>query len=167
VGAQVLFYFIGTENFQKSVGVSILQPVLTWGNGHTGWNMASWNCCPQGQTWTSGFLLNLKAGGTVNGVIDQSGANWKITSTYNGQSVTLTIAANSRDFNWVDVTLETYSVTECTEFAAGPITFSDMKLTLQGGTVNSPVWVPWKEPTECGGSLKVVSPSEITIDHTT
>src|SRR5690348_7745971 len=29
--SQVLFYFIGAENFQSGVGVTILQPVLTWG----------------------------------------------------------------------------------------------------------------------------------------
>jgi len=166
-GEQVLFYFIGTENFQKSVGVSILQPVLTWGNGHSGWNMASWNCCPQGQTWTSSFLTNLRAGGSVSGIIDQSGSNWQVTSSYNGQNVVLTVPSAARDFNWVDVTLETYSVTSCTEFPASPIYFSNMVLTLSGGTSQSPTWAPWKEPTECGGSLKVMSPAEIEIDHST
>jgi len=164
---QVLFYFIGSENFQSNVGVSILQPVLTWGNGHTGWNMASWNCCPQGETWTSSFLTGLKAGGTVSGVIDASGANWAVTSSYNGQNVVLTVPSAQRDFNWVDVTLETYTVTSCGEFPAGPETFSNMKLILTGGTVNVPTWTPWKEPTECGGSLTVVSPSQIVIDHST
>jgi len=164
-GNQVLFYFIGSENFQSSVGVSILQPVLTWGNGHTGWNMASWNCCPQGETWTSAFLTNIKAGGSVSGIIDASGANWVVTSTYNGQSVKLTVPSAQRDFNWVDVTLETYSVTACGQFPGGPLTFSDMKLTLTGGKQQTPTWAPWQEPTECSGSLTVTSPSQITIDH--
>jgi len=165
---QVLFYFIGTENLKSSSQVSILQPVLTWGNGQTGWNMASWNCCPGNQTWHSNSLLNLKAGGSVSGKIDQSSSSaWTITSTYNGQNAVLTVPTISRDFNWVDVTLETYDVVSCQDFPTSAVTFSSMALTLTGGTKESPSWQPWKEPTECGGSLTVVSPSEIKIDHTT
>jgi len=163
---QVLFYFIGTENLKSSSQVSILQPVLTWGNGQTGWNMASWNCCPGNQTWHSNSLLNLKAGGNVYGEIDTSGSSWTITSTYNGQNVVLTVPTISRDFNWVDVTLETYDITSCEQFPSSAETFYNMSLTLSGGTKSTPVWAPWSEPTECSGSLTVVSPSEIKISHT-
>jgi len=166
---QVLFYFIGTENLRGTVGISILQPVLTWGNGHSKWNMASWNCCPGGETWTSSFLTNIAAGSTVSGVIDMSsnGKNWTVTSTYNGQNVVLTVPTAQRDFNWVDVTLETYTVGSCTEFPSGPCTFSDMALTLSGGSTNSPSWtLDSAEPSECGGKVTITSPSEVSIQHT-
>jgi len=166
---QVLFYFIGTENLRGTVGVSILQPVLTWGNGHSKWNMASWNCCPGGETWTSSFLTGLKAGGTVSGVIDMTsgGKNWTVTSTYNGQNAVLTVPTAQRDFNWVDVTLETYTVSSCEEFPSGSCTFSDMVLTLAGGTSNSPTWtLDSSEPSQCGGSVTITSPSQVSISHT-
>jgi hypothetical protein len=162
---QVLFYFIGTENFQSGVTVSILQPVLTWGNGYNGWSMASWNCCPQGQTFESDSLEGLSAGDSAFGVIDlSSSSNWTITSTWNGQTVNLTVPLAQRDFDWCDVTLETYSVTSCGEFSNGPMTFSNMQLTDSSG-YNTPNWQPGTEPTECDGSLTVTSPSEITIQH--
>jgi len=166
---QVLFYFIGTENLSGTAGVSILQPVLTWGNGHSKWNMASWNCCPGGETWTSSFLTNIQAGGTVSGVIDttNNGQNWTVTSTYNGQNVVLTVPTASRDFNWVDVTLETYTVTSCQQFPSGPCTFSDMALTVTGGTSNTPTWkLDSAEPSECGGKVTITSPSQVSIQHT-
>jgi len=166
---QVLFYFIGTENLQGSGILSILQPVLTWGNGHSKWNMASWNCCPGGQTWTSSFLTNIQAGGTVSGVIDTTsgGADWSVTSTYNGQNVVLTVPTAQRDFNWVDVTLETYTVTSCQQFPAGACTFENMALTVSGGASNSPSWtLDSAEPSECAGKVTVTSPSTVSISHT-
>jgi hypothetical protein len=36
-----------------------------------------------------------------------------------------------RDFNWVDVTLETYYVTQCNQYANGPASFFDMKLVVR------------------------------------
>jgi len=163
--SQVLFYFIGTENFQSGIQVSILQPVLTWGNGINGWNMASWNCCPQGQSHESASLQGIGAGNSVTGLIDQSsGNNWTITSTWNGQSVNLIIPAAQRDFDWIDATLETYSVTNCNMFPDGPAVYTNMALTLAGGSPNSPSWQP-SGPTECQGQLTVQSPSEITISH--
>jgi len=163
--SQVLFYFIGTENLSQGQ-LSILQPVLTWGNGYNGWSMASWNCCPQGQTIESESLDGLNAGDTAFGLIDfSSPTNWTVTSTWKGETVKLSVSAAGRDFNWCDVTLETYTVRNCNEFATGPMTFSNMQITDQTGTV-TPNWQPWSEPTECNGQLTVQSPSTIIIQHT-
>jgi len=163
--SQVLFYFIGTENFQSGVGVSILQPVLTWGNGIDGWSMASWNCCPSGQTHESSPITGFGSGDTVFGQIqnDNSG-NWNIISSFGSQQTTLTVADAGRTFDWTDVTLETYSVTTCDEFPPGPMVFSDMAMTLQTGDDVTPNWSP-TGATECDGSLSVDSPSQITITH--
>jgi len=166
---QVLFYFIGAVNFQKTPQETILQPVLTWGNGHSKWNMASWNCCPNGETWTSSFIENIPAGSTLNGLIDISSnaENWTVSSVFGNQVVNLTVPANdqgTKNFTWLDATLETYRVTQCSEFPTSPFVFSNMVATLIDGTPLTPSWNP-TGPTECGGSLVVNDPSKITIDH--
>jgi len=164
---QVLFYFIGTENTNSGT-LSILQPVLTWGNGHSKWNMASWNCCPNGEPHTSDFIENIPDAASLGGVIDMSSdtTQWSVDSTYGSQKVTLTVPTADRNFNYCDVTLETYGVTQCSQMASSPMQFSNMALTLVGGTPDTPNWSSGQEPTECGGSLTINSPQQITITHT-
>jgi len=163
---QVLFYFIGTQNNgQAGVGTTILQPVLTWGNGLNGWSYASWNCCPAGQQQESTPFQGFGPGATLQGAIAASGSNWVVTSSWSGKSTSLTVADAARDFNWVDVTLETYSVTTCGEFPNGPMVVSNMVLTLQNAGV---VQVPWGKntgATECNGVLTINSPTQVTITH--
>jgi len=165
-GSQVLFYFIGTQNNDQGSGdITILQPVLTWGNGINGWSFASWNCCPAGQQQESNPIQGFSAGQTVSGSIVSDGTNWVITSTANGQNTVLTVPDASRDFDWVDVTLETYTVTSCSQFPNGPMVFSNMVLTIaNAGRVNA-AWADETGATECGGSLAINSPSQITITH--
>jgi len=163
-GSQVLFYFIGTENFQSGVGVTILQPVLTWGNGINGWSIASWNCCPSGQQHESSPLTGFGPGASLYGAIAQAGGSWNVVSKYGGQQTVLTVAAAGRTFDWTDVTLETYSVTTCSQFASGPMTFSSMAMYVSGGSQVTPSWQP-TGATECNGRLVVQSPSLITITH--
>jgi hypothetical protein len=163
---QVLFYFIGTENFQTSGTLTILQPVLTWGNGLNGWSIASWNCCPSGMQTESTPFQGFGAGDTLYGSIQASGGNWVVISSWpaSGQSTTLSVPSANRDFDWIDVTLETYTVTSCNQFPNGPMVFSDMVFTDQSGQT-SPVWTDDTGPTECGGNLVINSPSQITITH--
>jgi len=162
---QVLFYFIGTENFQSGVGVSILQPVLTWGNGINGWSMASWNCCPSGQSHESNPITGFGSGNTLFGqIINPNNGNWNVVSGFGSQTTTLTVADAGRTFDWTDVTLETYSVGACNQFPPGPMTFSGMVMNLQGGGQITPNWSPTGD-TECNGQLTVNSPSSITITH--
>jgi len=163
-GSQVLFYFIGTENFQSGVGVTILQPVLTWGNGINGWSVASWNCCPSGQSHESNPLVGFGSGSTLYGLIDKSGDTWGVTSQWGSQQTTLNVANNGRTFDWTDVTLETYSVASCNEFATGPMVFSGLTMTLTDGSHPTPQWSP-TGPTECGGKLTVNNPTNIVIQH--
>jgi len=158
---QVLFYFIGTQNNQGST-VTILQPVLTWGNGLNGWSFASWNCCPSGQQQESNPIQGFGAGDTLQGAIQASGGNWVITSTANGQSTQLNVADADRDFDWVDVTLEVYSVNTCDQFASGPMTFENMVITVANAGQVSADWAV-TNPNTCNGVLDVVSPSDITI----
>jgi hypothetical protein len=154
---QVLFYFIGVENLKQSP-VTILQPVLTWGNGHTGWNMASWNCCPSGQTWTSDFILNLQTGQVLNGYINVTTSTSTIVSELvGGSSVTLEIDTNSRNFDWMDVTLEVYSVSTCGQFSQGSMTISDMSAHDVRGNKLSPNWADATGSTLCSGKQTFTS----------
>lgn len=149
---QVLFYFIGTENYVNSdtTGLVILQPVLTWGNGHRGWNMASWNCCPSGESYTSDFITDMTAGTTAYGNISIDGGVSTIVSTYEGQAVTLAVDQADREFNWMDVTLEEYDVSDCSQFS-GPQTIYDMSAYSTTGEVISPSWTDSTGSTGCGG----------------
>ena len=45
-----------------------------------------------------------------------------------GKTTSLSCPRQGRNFNWADVTLEVYGVHGCDQFAAGPMTFSDIKL---------------------------------------
>jgi len=166
--SQVLFYFIGIENMNSGAGVSILQPVLTWGNGLTGWSFASWNCCPSGQAHESTPLQGFSAGATISGTIQylSSVNNWEILSIVNGKTTNLTVADANREFNWADVTLETYSVTACNQFPNGPMKFTNLQMTFEDGNSYTPAWT-LTGATECSGSITVQNPLALTITHST
>ncbi|KAJ8610702.1 hypothetical protein CTAYLR_005661 [Chrysophaeum taylorii] len=156
---QTLFYFIGTENLGAEKGrdflsTTILQPVLTWGNGHRDWNMASWNCCPAGEPTTSDFLTGLEAGTTAYGniTVDYDSDSATVVSSYSGKDVTLTITGELRTFNWMDVTLEVYTVDSCADFAASDATIDKMSSKDQDGKALVPVWKDATGSTSCSGS---------------
>jgi len=156
---QVLFYFIGTENLESD-DISILQPVLTYNNGIPGWNMASWNCCPDGEAWVSDSIAGLNVGDVMYGSIsiDEDYATI-VSTTYSkadgsatGESVTLEVATDDRYFNWLDVTLEVYGVTECSEFSSSTMSITSMVATdIDGNTIESD-WTDATGTTLCSGS---------------
>lgn len=133
-GDEVLFYFIGmwpcaalplwlapvtdrcspagTENINQQ-DVAILQPVLTWGNGLTGWSYASWNCCPSGQQHESTPIQGFGAGDKLYGEILRDNGSWTISSIHGAQNTSLTVADNGRNFDWMDVTLYVVCVCVC------------------------------------------------------
>lgn len=141
---QVLFYFIGLENIEEDSSssttkttadddddiestITILQPVLTWGNTETGWSMASWNCCPTGQTWVSSSITDLSAGQTLTGSIDVGDEHSTVISSLDGGvSVELRVDTGERTFDWMDVTLEAYYLSECDQFPSSPMNITNM-----------------------------------------
>jgi len=162
---QILYYFIGAVNFQSNMTDTILQPVLTWGAGFPAWSFASWNCCPSGQTHESTPLQGFGSGASLTGKILNNGmGSWKVVSGYGSQSTSLTVTNNGRTFDWIDATLETYFVKTCSQFANGPMRFSNMQATLSGGGEIIPVW-QGTSPTMCNGRLTINSASDITIQH--
>jgi len=163
---QVLFYFIGMQD-NAYAAVNILQPVLTWGNGVKGWNLASWDCCPKNITVQSKTLTGFGAGDTIKGTIKRiDDATWFIDSTVvkTGANTTLYSEVGDYLYNWADVTLEVYSVTACDEFAKGPMTFSSNVIKdVQGATI-TPNWSLTKA-SDCSGVIKVVDSQTVTITH--
>jgi len=156
---QVLFYFIGIENLNSAV-VTILQPVLTYNNGITGWNMASWNCCPNGEAWESSSISGLATGDVLHGKIKVESTNAHVTSkviskadgSAAGETVTLTVATNSRNFDWMDVTLEVYGVSNCEEFPASKMKIHKMTATDASENIITPTWSDASGTTDCSGT---------------
>jgi hypothetical protein len=164
---QVLFYFIGMQNNAYPSAVNILQPVLTWGNGIKGWNLASWCCCPKNITVQSKSITGFGAGDTIKGTIKrQSSVSWMIDSTIvkSGANTTLYPQVGSYLYDWADVTLEVYSLSACNQFAAGPMTFSGLVLKDQQQDTLAPVW-KLTGPTQCNGNIKIVDAQTQTITH--
>jgi len=165
----LLYYFIGCENSasSSSLGLTILQPVLTYYT--SGWYMNSWNCCPNGQSHESATLSGFGPGNQVFGNIYESGSDYTIVSEWNNQQVTLTVADAGRQFVWIDATLETYYVTDCSQLSSGLMTYSAMALTTkdnQGNTANPTIqWINYSPTSACSGVTTVVSPTQVTIKH--
>jgi len=157
---QILYYFIGAVS---PVPDTILQPVLTY---YSGWSIASWNCCPSGQAHESTPLYGFGPGSTLFGEIARSANDaWTITSTFNGKSTTLTVPNAGRTWTRLDVTLETYYVAKCNNFANGRAVFSNMQVQYTDGSFAKPTWNGTTGPTECNGRLVVVDPFNIYIQH--
>jgi len=161
---QVLFYFIGMQDNAYSA-VNILQPVLTWGNGIKGWNLASWDCCPSNITVSSKSITGFGAGDLIEGYINRVNSDtWKINSVIQktGANTTLTAQVGTYLYDWADVTLEVYGVSDCTQFAKGPMTFSKMVLKdAQGDTLN-PQW-SFTGQTKCSGAINQTHATTVTI----
>jgi hypothetical protein len=166
---QVLFYFIGTQDNAYPNAVNILQPVLTWGNGVPGWNVASWACCPGNITTHSATIANLQAGWHIAGTISrESDSTWLINSQVveTGAKTTLNAQVGDYLYDWADVTLEVYYVSSCTQFATGPMTFNALTIKDSQNQVITPSWT-FTGTTSCNGHETSVNATAIQIVHTT
>ena len=118
----------------------IIQPVLGWNDGQYGvglWNIASWNCCPNGMTWHS-TPLSVNPGDQILGTVLSSCGfvacgRWTIITTdaTTAQSTTLhVIYSTPLTFVWAQAgVLEVYNIYQCSDFPPdGSITFSNVIL---------------------------------------
>jgi len=164
---QVLFFFIGMQNNAYPNAVNILQPVLTWGNGIKGWNLASWDCCPKNITVSSKSITGFGAGDLIDGYINRvSSDTWKINSVIqkSGANTTLVAQVGTYLYDWADVTQEVYGVTDCPQFAKGTMTFSKLTLKDAAQQTLSPGW-QFTGTTQCSGVIKQTDATTITITH--
>jgi len=163
---QVLFYFIGMQD-NNFAAVNIIQPVLTWGNGVSGWNLASWDCCPKNITVQSKTITGFAAGDEIKGTLKrQSDSTWLIDATIvkSGANTTLTSHVGDYLYDWSDVTLEVYSVSVCAQFAKGPMKFTNLQLLGPNGETLKPTW-SLTAATGCGGSITSDGANAFNITH--
>jgi hypothetical protein len=152
---QVLFYFLGMQD-NNYAAVNIIQPVLTWGNGVKGWNLASWDCCPKNITVQSKTITGFGAGDQIRGTMQRVNSDtWSIDSTIvkSGANTTLVPQVGTYLYDWADVTLEVYSTTTCPEFAKGPMQFTGLSLLGPTNNALNPTW-SLTGATGCTGSIK-------------
>jgi hypothetical protein len=129
---------------------SILQPVLTFSNGH--WTATSWNCCASGTTFT-GNTIDVNPGDVIVGSVMGTDCNpstglcnsWSIQTldqTTNQASV-LETSSWGVALNWVfPAVLEVYGVSSCSDLpASGGLTFAQQTYTtVSGSSGTSAAW---------------------------
>ena len=141
---QTLFFFPGFAHVKTNPPNEepIIQPVLGWDDGQQGvgpWNIASWDCCPSGQTWYS-TPLTVNTGDKIQGTVkntckagSQSCSKWSITTkdVTTAQSTTLTTDySQPLSFPWALAgVLEVYSIYQCSDYPPNrSIKFSNVAL---------------------------------------
>jgi hypothetical protein len=161
-GGCTLYYFIGMQNNGQGP-VNILQPVLAYQG--SGWTYTSWICCPSNISTTGNTVrasTSEKLGGSI---VRVDSSTWDVSGTNAaGQKTDLKQRVGPYKYTWADVTMEQYSYSQCSQSPKGPITFENMKIYNGEGTQITPSWSA-SGKTMCDGTLKVVSPDKITIEH--
>jgi len=166
---ETLYYFIGLEDRTQGKFTTIHQPVLTWGDQTEGglysneWHLWSWTCCPKNLTWHSPDIAGFQPGDTIYGEITKIDAEtWKINGGWkesNGtwHNTTLLSQVGGYNYNYADVTLEVYNITDCEQMSNGDVLFEDLHLTTDHGTKewDPPMWYVSGFPSSCHTTLKM------------
>jgi len=152
--AQTDFFFTGLEDINDVV--SILQPVLQYGASTAGggnyWAIASWNCCPAGNSWYS-TLVDVSSGDTIQGTIEstcgagtESCSTWNVTTADVTSSNSTTLSNTSSDgqtFNWAfGGVIEVYGVAQCANLpSSGYLDFHSIGLyDYNFNLISNPSW---------------------------
>jgi len=166
-GSAILFWFIGLECANSDL--AILQPVLVWNNIVPSWSFQSWYCCPSGTpNYATDFILGFGPSQVLTGIIQPVGgygSDFTVLSCNQSTCSALASPAQGRIFVAADTTLETYRITDCSQFASGTMTFSNMVIQDISGSVLTPAWYGNTGATECSGQITVVDANTITITH--
>merc|ERR1712026_591447 len=136
-----------------------------------GWSVWSWACCPSYITFNSKNIGGLQEGMIINGTIERTESNaWRIDTAFTdkiGQrkNTTLVAQVGPTTYNWADVTLEVYNLTNCGQHSSGTVTFTDLSLYDAQGRHLTPRW-SGASTSSCGGVVSVQDPQTISIKHT-
>ncbi len=116
--------------------------------------------------WYSDPITDFAPGDKLYGEIvsTDGGESYTITSTTPGSSTSLTVDTKGLTFDWADVTLEVYSVTDCNQFPTQGIDFTDMKIT-SGGKDVSATWNVIKG-NSCHDAVNVIDSADVSISAT-
>ena len=156
---QTLFFFPGFAHQHNNPPNEepIIQPVLGWNDGQSGagpWNIASWNCCPAGMTWSS-KPVTVNPGDEIQGTVKskckagtQSCAEWSITTKDVTTKKATTLNSDFSQgmaFPWAQAgVLEVYNIYQCSDFPPnGSIEFSKVALfDYNFKKIKNPGWAP-------------------------
>lgn len=165
---QIVYFFPGVEPLATQD--TILQPVLGWNqyNTGTGWTIASWNCCRNGNNLHSPFVP-VSSGTSVYGYIwgtncnTQSGvcSSWQIlTSQAGGNQSTLNTDSYGEVLNWTfSGVLEAYNISSCDQYPPNnTLSFTGVAVHDVSGNPIQPAWLD---------DLLATSPAcSTTVQHT-
>jgi len=170
------YFFPGFED--SSNVISIVQPVLQWGESCTGggayWRIASWNCCLNGTTDYSPFL-DVNVGDTIQGTISPTCkpgnnycATWNVVSkdVTTGKKTTLAkTPADGQIWNWAfGAVSEDYGVVQCSDFPNNSgLTFTVHLYDQNGNLITNPNWqgTQWQSgPPSCNYGWKITKTKE-------
>lgn len=157
-GPQVIYYYIGVEDLAAS---EILQPVLSYAQGASGgYSLFAVSCCVEGLSNQSLPVTGMGPGDTVTVSILQSNpspATYSISGSWQGQGTAVNVVVGSGTYNWPDVALEVYNISQCSQFLTGPFTFSQLYLADVNHNTLTPNWgvTPSGGATACNGMLTV------------
>lgn len=167
--AAILYYFTGIQD-NKSKPLTILQPVLAWNgnwNSHSSkgkgtWSLSNWNCCPSGQTVQGNVITGMQPGDTIYTSMVKTGTNYTITGRWKDEVATLSVNTGEEFFDWPNVVLEVYNISECDQFSPGTMTFFDLELLDTNGNPIDMNWEVHRTNPSCNSEL-TVEPTSITI----
>lgn len=182
---QLLYLFTGLQNNCGGYGAcpdnatqtlsattNILQPVLQYGSSPAGggdfWGIASWYVADFGTAHTdvSEVAPNDRLYGSM---IKTSAPNgWQVyfnDTTNSTVPSTLLSVSNALTSFEPDayVTLEVYGVTSCRQYPSAPVEFTQMAITAGDNVPVTPKWLVNTYSSACQESVKIVSPSAVTI----
>jgi len=171
--SQLLYTFTGlvnTYSMNSDEQEVIIQPVLQYGvspaGGGQNWGIASW------YVGTSGLhsqLVQVNVGDTILGLMSKPNSasqDWSIVSTdkTTTKSTSLQVKAPvAAKEPWAFVTLEVYSVTDCTQYPTNPVVYVDLAVDVKDQSA-TPDWTATSFQVICNENVVVNSPSSFTIN---
>jgi hypothetical protein len=134
---QILFFF---NSFENSAYNDILQPVLQYNNGVSGWTLASWYGV-DGYYYES-TPVSVNVGDVITGIIWLYDGTWYILGYVNGvfeTELTVSYATAGAQAN-AEFAMEVYYVTECSQYPpTNVLSVRDIYLE-NGSTQITPSW---------------------------
>ncbi|WP_194897679.1 hypothetical protein [Catenulispora pinisilvae] len=154
------FFF---SSLEPSAGDSIVQPVLTWGNGESDYYLTSWYVT--GSNSETGQNVATAPGDTVTASVrasgcasDGTGCTWDIITQDNqsGQQSTLSVTTDESYTSAQGGTFESYGANGCDYFPSnGGINFSDIAVYDNNNAQTSPSFSDFVADQECNMSLNI------------
>jgi len=154
VNSQILYIF---NSLEPSSGYGILQPVLQWNGGISGWSLSVWYDDNTG-VYHQSTPVAVVGGDVIKGVITTSGSNWVIQGYVNYilvTSFTVSFASTHSTMPTAQMVLEVYDISTCDNYPITEyLTFNYLAIQ-DSGTYVYPTWTVEDVATDCGQGATV------------